>query len=98
MRILLSVICLILAMGAARAEIPYRYPVQKGFILAVDDASRQAVPRSDPLARAVVDALAAVLVSDRFRIPVEYGRTLAWHVGEEPADGQAREDLLQLFN
>lgn len=98
MRYLMAALCLLLFAGSARADIPYRYPVLEGFILAVDDSSSRAVPRSDPLARAVLDAFAAVLESDRFRIPVEYGRTLAWNVGTAPPDGITREAQLDLFN
>lgn len=96
--IIAIVIAALPAMASAAQEIPYRYPVQEGFILAIDDASRRAVPQDDPIARAVLDRLAEVLESDIYRVPVEYGRTLAWNNGELLVGGMGRADHLALYN
>jgi hypothetical protein len=96
--IIATVFAVLPAMASAAQEIPYRYPVQEGFILAIDDASRRAVPQDDPIARAVLDRLAEVLESDIYRVPVEYGRTLAWNNGELLVGGMGRADHLALYN
>lgn len=71
----------IAAQPAGGQDIPYRYSISEGFILAIDDASRRSFSRDDPTAWAVLNGLAETLESDRFRIPVAYGRTLAWNLG-----------------
>jgi hypothetical protein len=83
--------------SAARAEIPYRYPIQEGFIVAVDDASRRAVPGDGAVGRAALDKLAEVFEADIVRIPVEYGRTLVWNLGERLTPGLSREEHLALY-
>lgn len=84
--------------GAADAEeIPFRYPTQEGFIIAVDDSSSRAVAADSAEGRAALEALGAVLVSDQFRIPVRYGRTLAWNLGERMETGMTRERHLTLY-
>ncbi len=99
LRAIIAIVFAVLpAMASAAQEIPYRYPVQEGFILAIDDASRRAVPQDDPIARAVLDRLAEVLESDIYRVPVEYGRTLAWNNGELLVGGMGRADHLALYN
>ncbi|MDF1750779.1 MAG: hypothetical protein P1V34_18095 [Alphaproteobacteria bacterium] len=81
----------------AWAEIPYRYPVQEGFIVTVDGESRRSLQQDDPVALAALDALATLLVSDTYRIPVEYGRTLAWNEGERLVDGMNRDQQRELY-
>lgn len=84
--------------GAVAEDIPYRYSIQEGFIIAVDDASRRAVSWGDPIAVAALNRLAEVLESDTYRVPVEYGRTLAWNVGDRLIKGMTRQDHLALYN
>ncbi|MDW3208041.1 MAG: hypothetical protein R8L07_21095 [Alphaproteobacteria bacterium] len=99
LRFMIAIVFAALPFEAALAEdIPYRYPTQEGFIVAIDDASRRAVPQDDPVAVAAMDRLAEVLESDVYRVPVEYGRTLAWNVGERLINGMTRQDHLALYN
>ena len=86
-----------LAATPARAEIPYRYSVQEGFIVAIDDVSRRSVPQDDPVAQAALNGLANLLESDSYRIPVEYGRTLAWNQGERLTQGMDRDSQRALY-
>lgn len=98
MKLLILVLSgVLLFSGLARAEIPYRYPIQEGFILAVDDASRRALRSDGAVALAVLDKLAETLEQDIVRIPVDYGRTFAWNLGERLAPGLSREDHLALY-
>lgn len=83
--------------GLARAEIPYRYSVQEGFILVVDDASRRALPSDGAVTIAALDRLAETMEQDIVRIPVDYGRTIAWNLGERPTPGMSREEHLALY-
>lgn len=83
---------------SASAEIPYRYSVLEGFILTLDDSGRRALPVDDNRARMVLDRLATMMESDRYRIPTEHGRTLAWHEGQELTPGLDRSDQLEIFN
>ena len=78
-------------------DIPYRYSISEGFILTIDDASRRAVSREDAISWAVLNGLADVLESDQFRIPVEYGRTLAWNLGDPIASGADRESQMDTY-
>ena len=78
-------------------EIPYRYSILEGFILTIDDASRRAVSREDDISWAVLNGLAETLESDQFRIPVEYGRTLAWNLGTPIEAGADRESQLATY-
>lgn len=87
-----------LAAGPAGAEdIPFRYPTQEGFVIAIDDSSSRAVSTDSAEGRAALEALGAVLVSDQFRIPVRYGRTLVWNLGERMEPGMSRERHLALY-
>ncbi len=94
---LFTVFALVAGNLPALAEIPYRYSVQEGFIIAIDDASTRGVPHDDPMAWAALNAFATLLESDRYRIPVEYGRTLAWHQGERLVTGMSREEHRRLY-
>jgi hypothetical protein len=92
--------CALLLTSAATpavAEIPYRYSVQEGFIVAIDDLSRRSVPQDDPVAQVALDGLANLLESDVYRIPVEYGRTLAWNEGERLINGMDRDRQRALY-
>lgn len=84
--------------STAAAEIPYRYSMLEGFILTLDDSGRNAVAMDDLGARAVLDRLAVLLESDRYRIPTEYGRTLSWHEGQVQEPGMDRAAQLAVFN
>jgi len=98
-RLALLLISILVGLSAipARAEIPYRYSVQEGFIIAIDDVSRRSVPQDDPVARAALNGLANLLESDAYRIPVEYGRTLAWNQGERLTIGMDRDSQRALY-
>jgi hypothetical protein len=82
---------------AGAEEIPFRYPTQEGFVIAIDDSSSRAVASDSPEGRAALDTLGAVLVGDQFRIPVRYGRTLVWNLGERMEPGMTRERHLELY-
>lgn len=96
--VLFGAMATFLALSPGHAqEIPYRYSVSEGFILAIDDASRRAISREDGVSWAVLNGLADMLESDQYRIPIEYARTLAWNVGTPIAAGTQRAAQLETF-
>jgi len=81
----------------AQSPIPYRYSIQEGFILAVDDASSRSLQWNDPVAETVVNRLAEILESDQYRVPVQWGRTLVWHLGLRLGERMSRDEHLSLY-
>jgi len=85
------------ACPAMADDIPYPDSISEGFILTSDDAARRAVSREDAIGWEVLNGLAETLESDQFRIPVEYGRTLAWNLGMPIEPAAERETQLEVF-
>ncbi len=99
LRVCLKLIAFAVLVLPAHADspIPYRYSIQEGFILAVDDASSRSVEWNDAVAVLALERLAAILESDRYRVPVQWGRTLAWHTGRRIGERMSRDEHLSIY-